>query len=457
MRNTNETRTAVSRRSFISAAGGIGTLLATACGQTTGTPAGGGSDAAPAPVKQNVTVRVTARQAQEADMWPIRVPQFHEKYPHIRVEPDLHAGNIQEKQAALIASGEIGDVAHTHFSAAQPQNLFNGGSMKALDTHIAKDKLDLKQWYAAAIEAGKVDGKVIALPFKGKMATVALFYNQSLFEQAGLKPPTLDTSLDDLAEMATKLTRPDGSQWGLVGSRFNSTRNLTGVLRRWNAELFSPNQKKALLDTAAARAAMGWYYDAFQRRKFMTVVDDQKLFREGKAAMMIHRDYNEKTTIHPAAESQGFKYSATMIPKGPTGRRGGVWIPDALQLSSISKNPDEAWIALKWFADKDTGLALAQQTSPGVSTTPGARPDVYGDPKFLNHAVYPKLLQELDRDSNALNENYQGSIPWNYMISEVNAVVNKAVTAIEKNEAEPTPSFLKNLNEEIDNVLSVPR
>jgi hypothetical protein len=69
-------------------------------------------------------------------------------------------------------------------------------------------------------------------------------------------------------------------------------------------------------------------------------------------------------------------------PKGPTGRRGGVWIPDALQLSSISKNPDEAWLALKWFADHDTGLALALQKSSGVSTTPGARgslPDANSD------------------------------------------------------------------------------
>ena len=122
-------------------------------------------------------------------MWPQRVPAFSEKYPNVKVEPDLHAGDIQEKQAALIASGEIGDVVHTHFSAAQPQRLYLGRSMRELDTLIGKDKLDLKQWYPQAIDAGRLDGKVIALPFKGKMATVALFYNQTLFEQGGVKPP----------------------------------------------------------------------------------------------------------------------------------------------------------------------------------------------------------------------------------------------------------------------------
>jgi ABC-type glycerol-3-phosphate transport system substrate-binding protein len=391
-------------------------------------------------------------------MWPIRVPAFHEKYPNITIDPDLHAGNIQEKIATLIAAGDIGDVVHTHPSAAQPQRLFLGGSMRALDAFVAKDKLDLKQWYPQAIDAGRLDGKLISLPFKGKMATVALFYNQTLFEQAGLKPPTLTSTLDDLTEMAIKLTRPDGSQWGIAGNLPKDARTLTGTIRRWNAETFSKDQKQATLDTAQAQAAFAWFYDAFHKRKFMDpLADASKLFQEGKAAMLIHKDFNEKTKIHPAAQAQGFKYSATLNVKGPTGRRGGIWIPDALQLSTIGTNPDEAWLALKWFSNHDTGLALAQQQSQGSSTTPGARPDVYGDPKFLNHEIFPKLLQELDRDSNALPENYQGGIPANYKIPEFNKVLGTAVDKIWKNEAEPTPSFLKALTQELQNVLDLPR
>ena len=29
-------------------------------------------------------------------VWPIRVPQFQEKYPNIKVQPDLWGGDIQE-------------------------------------------------------------------------------------------------------------------------------------------------------------------------------------------------------------------------------------------------------------------------------------------------------------------------------------------------------------------------
>ena len=85
------------------------------------------------------------------------------------------------------------------------------------------------------------------------------------------------------------------------------------------------------------------------------------------------------------------------------------------------------------------------------------RPDVYNDPKFLNNEVYPKVFQELDRDSNQLPENYQGQIAANYRLPDVDAILKKAMTAVAKNEAEPTASFLKQLNDDIQKVLDQPR
>jgi ABC-type glycerol-3-phosphate transport system substrate-binding protein len=447
--------TALTRRTILGATGSGGAALAlAACGAP-------GVEGPSTQSKAPVTIRVIARTVSEQDMWPIRVPQLEAKYPNIKLNVELippENGGVQTKTDTFIAAGEVLDVVHTHFSAAQPQRLYLQKAMRELDSYIARDKVDLKQWYPQAIDAGRIDGKVIAFPFKGKMATVSLFYNETLFQANGVKVPDLNTTLNDLADMASKLTKPDGSQWGIAAMPFRSSRNVTGVVRRWNAELFSPDQKKGALDTQAARDAFSWYYDALHRRKFMTMTDDQNLFRMGKAAMMIHRDYNEKTTIDPAAKTQNFKYSATMIPKGPTGRRGGVWVPDGLQIGTSSKAPDQAWITHQWLVDHDTGLALAQQKSNGASTTPGARPDVYNDPKFLNHELFPKILQELDRDSNQLPENYQGSVPANYKITEADAVLGKAIQMVEKNEAEPSASFLKNLNDELQNaVLSLPR
>src|SRR3954447_25155284 len=116
----------ISRRRVIAGIGVAGSVaLLAACGGATT-----GGETQPAAAKKDVIIKVTARLTNEADVWPIRVPQFHEKYPNVTIQPDLHAGDIQEKIATLIASGDIGDVVHTHFSAAQPQRLYLGKSMR---------------------------------------------------------------------------------------------------------------------------------------------------------------------------------------------------------------------------------------------------------------------------------------------------------------------------------------
>jgi ABC-type glycerol-3-phosphate transport system substrate-binding protein len=404
-----------------------------------------------------VTLRVVARLAQEADMWPVRLPAFTEAHPGVKVEPELYTGDIVAKIFALVAAGSMGDVGHTHFSAAQPQRLALQKAVRALDAYAARDKVDLKQWYPMAVDAGRVDNALYALPFKGKMGTIGFLYNRTLFEQAGLKLPDANTTIAEVAELGARLTRPDGAQIGLAGVLPKSASQLISTIRRWNAELFGKDWTKATLDTPQAREAFGWYYDAFHKRQFMNpALPVQDTFNAGKAAMMITVDISqEKSKTTAAGQAQGFTWGAMLAPKGPTGRRGGYWVPDGIQLFGTSAAPDAAWLLLKWLADKDTGLALAMQKSPGVSNTPGARPDVYNDPRFLNHEVFPRYLQELERDANQMNEPFQ--VPGNFKIDEFNAALGAQVDKLWKNEAEPTPSFMRALNDELQNVLNLPR
>ena len=87
--------------------------------------------------------------------------------------------------------------------------------------------------------------------------------------------------------------------------------------------------------------------------------------------------------------------------------------------------------------------------------TISARPDVYADPKYLNHEVFPRYLQELERDANQLNEPYQ--VPGNFKIDEFNNALAGYVDKIWKNQGDPNPSFMKTMNDELQNVLNLPR
>ena len=46
--------------------------------------------------------------------------------------------------------------------------------------------------------------------------TIAIWYNKKLFDEAGVPYPTSDWTWDDLTETARKLTKSDGSQYGLA-------------------------------------------------------------------------------------------------------------------------------------------------------------------------------------------------------------------------------------------------
>ena len=57
------------------------------------------------------------------------------------------------------------------------------------------------------------DDKYYAVP--KDIDTIALWYNKTLFDEAGLDYPTADWTWDDVTEAAKKLTKDDGSQYGL--------------------------------------------------------------------------------------------------------------------------------------------------------------------------------------------------------------------------------------------------
>jgi hypothetical protein len=56
-------------------------------------------------------------------------------------------------------------------------------------------------------------------------------------------------------------------------------------------------------------------------------------------------------------------------------------------LNSQTKAADQGWEAVRWFTDKEGGVALAPQTMG--SNTPGMRRDVSCDERLLSDASYP--------------------------------------------------------------------
>jgi multiple sugar transport system substrate-binding protein len=437
---------ALSRRKLTITAGtAAGAWLMAACGAPAGQA--GSKSAAPA------TVVFHWIGASEQEMVEKRTPVFMQEHPNIKVDLQPYDGDA--KLMTLVSSGTLGDVSTLSASAGLPSVLAVRKVMTALDPFIAKDKLDLKQWFAPVIEASKVDGKQIAMPYNGKMARVAVFYNKSMFDKAGIKYPDEKWTVDQYMDAAVKMTRAEAGEWGMATHFKTDQSYVIAYLRRWGGDLFDKAGKKATLETPEARAAFQWAWDMYHNKKVApTTGDETKLFQSGKGAIMLHRDFNQKNATTTAAKSAGFEYGASFGPKGPTGRWGGLWTYRAAQLSAASKFKDAAWELIKFMCDKESGVTLALQTAPGTSTTGGARADVYSDPRLLSHPSAPRQVQEAERDSQNSNEPY--TLPANFRVDEISAAINPFVDKIVKNEAQPTAGFMREANEAVQKVLDLP-
>ncbi|MGH2352272.1 MAG: ABC transporter substrate-binding protein [Chloroflexota bacterium] len=449
------------RRAAISGLAGFSATILAACGAATSTPGGDsettGAGGAPA-AKQPVTIRLGERAGTEEQAFDARLPVFADKYPHITVVREPITGNMIQKLQTMAVSNTLPDNVHCYTGDQSYHNFSANGAFIRIDDHIARDKLDLKGWFPEMVDMMRIDGRLHGLPFKGQVLTAGFFYNINLFEQGGAALPTEAWTLDDLVKAAEKLTVRQGgeiTQYGYAIQTWGGE-NFVGHLRQWNGDSFSPDGKKATMDTPQVLEALQWYETMFNRQRILhPLADASNHFIEGKVAMIGRTYLNYKTAaIHPKVQDS-FKWNGVLMPKhAQTGKRGGMFAGDAHAVTRDSKSPDAAFELLKWVTDKEFGVALGLQTKG--STTLGGRPDVYADSRILNHPDMPKQAQVAQLKSvKEIKEPY--SVPWNFRAPEVYKVRDPVITKIANGEAKAEPGLLAQLNAEMQVILDMPR
>jgi hypothetical protein len=138
------------------------------------------------PAREPVTLRLNYRTEKGI---PERAREFEAAPPGTTV--DLVADSGYEKLIALAAAGDLGDVIWASAGIGTYYELAAPGAFRQLDALATRDRFDLKQYFPAAVEAARLDGKLVGLPEVIPPSHIGLFSNATLFESAGLKPPTL--------------------------------------------------------------------------------------------------------------------------------------------------------------------------------------------------------------------------------------------------------------------------
>ena len=269
-----------------------------------------------------------------------------------KVKIEFIPGNNQEV-ITKIAGGTPPDVFRR--DAAALHGLVAEGAMRDLNPFLAKTKdVQVSDFYPHLIKGQTYQGKLVALPEDFQPAPL-LFYNTQIFEKAGEKPPTPDTTWADFLEQAKRLTKGSGDVADVYGYSFP----------KWTYEQFVynhggqtvdnvENPAKCLLDSTQAIQGLEFMVDLQHKHRVMpspqvmtgaNIPSENNWFLGGRLATL-----NGGTwfTGNLNTAKDNLPWAMTLAPRGQDGKAhyptgGAGWaIPTA------SKNADAAWAWMSW-------------------------------------------------------------------------------------------------------------
>ena len=250
------------------------------------------------------------------------VADFMKENPEIKVNA-IYAGNYNDARIKALAALNSGQPAQLSVMfSIDIYELIEQDAIVAFDDIVstAEDKQWLDSFYPTLMENGRTAGKTWGIPFQ--RSTIVMYYNKDAFREAGLDPEKPPATWDELVEAGRKLTKADGSQWGVMIPSTGYPYWMFGALTMQNDQvLMNGAGDMTYFDAPATVEALEFWKGLGSTHKVMPEGTIEwgtlrKNFLEGKTAIMWHSTGN-LTTVKKNAQ---FDFGVAMLPASK--RRG---------------------------------------------------------------------------------------------------------------------------------------
>src|SRR5919106_5541283 len=252
---TMRKRRAMSRRALLGAGGSGAAALLAAC-------APGAQESGPVSSKQPVTLRFVPA-GFHADLDQIVVDQYAKENPHVTINFEPIPTEYVNKITALQAGGDLPDVIYVADAHVKP---FAANKIAAdMEKLAAKDKASqdlLKDVYPNMLALGKVKSIPGLYMLPWALDVLLMYYNKTLFQQAGVELPKPTWTVDDMINAARRLTKPHESgdpaqgQYGLTLS-WTAWAEYVPWMRGYGGGLAGEEGKKEPIDAPGSEAGSG--------------------------------------------------------------------------------------------------------------------------------------------------------------------------------------------------------
>ena len=239
----------------------------------------------------------------------------------------------------------------------------------------------------------KRDGAYYAMPTA--VRALALFWNKTIFQQAGLDPNKPPQTLQELVTDAERTTKRDSAGnllvegFALDPSAQDHQWIREVLIRQFGGAPYSPDGKQVAYDSPAGTAAVTWYTDLITKDHVGEIgflSDQATAFKAQRAAMTIDGSFrlSDLDAVHgldygvtqlPTYDGRGGNFASYWV-NGITSKAKGPTLEAAVKFLAFLTTPDAMKLWLEKVGELPARKAVAQ--TPAIEDNPKYGPFVRG-------------------------------------------------------------------------------
>lgn len=287
--------------------------------------------------------------------------KFEEKNPDIKV--NIQVVDWDNYWTMLEAGATGGSLPDTFWMHSNEIYRYGSNEMLLpLDDYLAKSKdAKLENFPDGLNEIYNINGKQYAVP--KDFDTIGLWYNKKMFDEAGIAYPDDTWDWDKLKEVAKKLTKSDGSQYGF-GAGLSNQEGYYNFIYQNGGSVITDDMKSGY-DNPKTVEALDYYFSFVKEKLSPSLTVDKEraeAFQNGQVAMSLFGSWN--LSGFTANDYIRENADVAVLPKGPDGTRATIFNGLGNAIAANTENPEASWKWVEYLSSKE---AQEMQASLGVA------------------------------------------------------------------------------------------
>jgi multiple sugar transport system substrate-binding protein len=286
---------------------------------------------------------------------------FEKANPGIKI--DIQVSGWNDYWTSLEAAATGGSLPDTFWMHSN--NIYyyaSNGQLLDLTKYIKKsDSIDMSKYPQGLDSIYSLNGKQYAIP--KDYDTIALWYNKTLFDKAGLSYPDDTWTWDTLKLAAKKLTKSDGSQYGMCAGLHNQEGYYNFVYQA-GGEIVTSGNKSGYAEDATIRG-IDEYFSFVKEGLSPQIYDDKarsQAIMNGQCAMGLFGSWN--LSGFAANDFMKKNFNCAVLPAANNGKRATIFNGLGNAIAATTKHPAEAW---KWIEYLSSEAGQKKQAELGIA------------------------------------------------------------------------------------------